>query len=87
MTKIYGCDSIVSKNTVEFMCYSTYYYIIDGKVEGGICMENTVQNLLCFETNPDVVAEIVLQGYREIQEGKGIDGEEFFKEFEQRYSK
>lgn len=35
----------------------------------------------------NIVVELVLQGYREIQEGKGIDGEEFFKEFEQRYSK
>lgn len=50
-------------------------------------MENTVQNLMCLETNQDIVAEIVLQGYREIQDGKGIDGEEFFEEFEQRYSK
>lgn len=49
-------------------------------------MENTVQNLMCFETNPNIVAELVLQGYREIQEGKGVAGEEFIKEFEQRYS-
>ncbi|MBQ8519079.1 MAG: hypothetical protein IJ455_05725 [Agathobacter sp.] len=49
-------------------------------------MENTVRNLMCLETDPNIVAELVLQGYREIQDGKGIDGEEFFKEFEQRYS-
>ena len=48
--------------------------------------ENMLQDLMCLESNLDIVTEIVLQGYREIQEGKGIDGEEFFKEFEQRYS-
>ena len=65
-------------------------YIIrlyDKFLVGGKRMEYTVQNLMSFETNPDIIAELVLQGYQEIQEGKGIDGEEFFKEFEQRYSK
>lgn len=47
-------------------------------------MECTIENLMSFETDSDVVVELVLQGYREINEGKGVDGDEFFEEFQRR---
>lgn len=60
-------------------------------VKGGFVMGTAVESdrksvMMAMEENQKNVREMVMESYRDMQEGKGRDYKEFFSELEGRYN-